>query len=73
MAMTLEELENLKKQLTASLLSSSQVIQFGERRIERRSVAEIRKALEWVDQEIDEITGTGGLKRISRVTTSKAL
>jgi hypothetical protein len=75
--MTLEELLARRLQLERSLTASSAVVEFEDRRIERRSVDDLMAQLEWVNREIGNITNGAeaetGFRRVRVAVTHKDL
>jgi hypothetical protein len=73
-AIPIETLLAYRARLVNALLSSASVVEFEDRRIERRTVDELLAALGWLDGQIGgAVDGTRGFPRVRRTTTCKDL
>ena len=73
-SLPLDQLLAWRARLISSVLSVSAVVEFEDRRIERRSVDELLASLAWLDGQIAGISGTGrGFPRVRVTATRKDL
>lgn len=72
MAMTIDELEAQRDAIRRAIRSGARMVRHGEKIVEYRSVAELQAALDDVQAQITEVTGTRR-GRVRYMKTSKGI